>query len=179
MEINWLTTVLLTLPAIVIGGTFVLLRHMEYKKEENERSNELKKSTRKEITSIRLRAYERLSLMLERTTPEAMIMRLGKDTNPAMLTVMDMQKILLTSLRAEFDHNMSQQIYVSEELWDKIILARDEMAAFINSVALHAAPNANGATYAQTLITAYTQNGITPHQKAMEDLKSEVQRLID
>ena len=178
MTFNSLTIILLTLPVMVVGGVFVLLRYMEYRNNEKERALELKKATRKEVSAIRLRAYERLTLMLERTTPEAMIMRLSADSNPALLTVMELQKLLLTMLRAEFDHNMSQQVYVSQELWDKIIFARDEQAAFINSVALHLHKDATGTQYATTLMTAYTQNGITPHQKALEDLKDEIKRMF-
>lgn len=179
MELNWVNIWLVVLPIVVIGGVFVWLKYLEYRNAEKERQWEMKSATQKEISAIRLRAYERLALMLERTTPEAMVMRLTADNNPALMSVHELQRVLLMSLRAEFDHNMSQQIYVSEEVWDKIILARDEMAAFINSVAIHLAPDATGQEYATTLLTAYTSNGVTPHQQAMEDLKAEVGRLVE
>ena len=177
MELNWWFILLLVLlPLLAVGGVFIVLKHMELKREREAREWETRKNTRKELTAMRLRAYERLALMLERTTPEAMILRLTADSN-ADLPPRQIETLLLTMLRAEFEYNMSQQVYVSQELWDHIIFARDEMAAFIHTIAEHLPPDASGTDYATTLMKAYTQNGITPHQRVMEELKDEMQRL--
>ncbi len=163
---------------MAVGGVFLGLKHMELKRLREEREWDAKKATRKEVTAVRLRAYERLALMLERTTPESMLMRLTADSQPALLSPKEVEVLLLTMIRAEYDHNMSQQVYVSQELWDHIIFAREEMAAFVHNIAEHLPPDANGTQYATTLITAYTQNGTTPHQRVMEELKTELSRLV-
>lgn len=179
MELNWgIILLLVLLPLMAVGGVFIALKHMELQRLREEREWEVKKTTRKEITTVRLRAYERLALMLERTTPESMIMRLTADSNPALLKPKELETLLLTMLRAEFEHNMSQQIYTSEELWDHIIFARDEMAAFIHTIAEHLPEDASGTDYATTLMKAYSQNGTTPHQRVMEELKAEIRHIV-
>ena len=85
--------------------------------------------------------------------------------------------MLLRTIRMEFDHNLSQQIYVSEELWDRIIRARDEMGAFVNTMAIQMPENSTALDYAKVLTTSYKTNGETPHELALSALKDEVRML--
>lgn len=163
-----------TLPSlIVLFGTWLVMYKI-FKNESLKRMWELKKTTQKEITSVRLRAYERLALVLERTQPEHMLLDM---TNLNQMTVMQMQQHLLRTIRMEFDHNMSQQIYVSEELWDRIIRARDEMGAFVNTIAIQLPEGSSSLDYAKALTSAYALNGDTPSALALAALKEEVKEL--
>ena len=89
-----------------------------------------------------------------------------------------MQQYLLQTIRAEFDHNQSQQVYVSDEVWDDVMRARDQMAAFIIGIATQLPPDATTQTYATTMLTAFTSNGVTPTDKALEELKDEAKELM-
>jgi len=170
--------------AVIIFG-FWLIQYSQFRNEEKKRQWELKRITKKEISPIRLRAYERLSLLLQRTEPEAMLMNEGTPVYEishdisGKYTMLDLQRELLRTVRLEFDHNMSQQIYVSDEVWDRIILARDEMGGFINTIAIQMKPGSTPMEYAKALLTAYVSNGETPHQKALYELKEEARRLIE
>lgn len=125
---------------------------------------------------IRLRAYERLALLLERTQPEQLLVALSEQL-PSM-TVVEVQQLLLRTVRMEYDHNMSQQIYVSDELWAKLINARDQMAAFITAMAAQLPKGSTALDYAKVLMTAYNNNGDTPHQLALDALKEEARKLF-
>ena len=94
------------------------------------------------------------------------------------ISVPKMQQELLQALRLEFNHNLSQQIYVSDETWTQIINARDEMAAFIASVAGQLPQGATALDYSNALITAYANNGDTPHQLALDALKTEARGIL-
>lgn len=134
---------------------------------------ELKRLSQKEISPIRLRAYERLALLLERTTPEHMLL----DMQIQEMTVMQVQQQLLRTIRLEFDHNLSQQIYVSDEVWDRIVHARDEMGAFVSAMAAGLPQGSSSLDYAKTLISAYNNNGDTPNSVALAALKEEAKTL--
>lgn len=163
-----------TIPSLIVLCAAWIIAHTFYKNEEKKRMHELKRAAQKEISPIRLRAYERLALVLERTQPEHMLLEL----NINELSVMQLQQTLLRQIRQEFDHNLSQQIYVSEELWDKIILARDEVAAFVNQMAIQLPQGSTTMDYAKVLMSAYRNNGVTPHQLALQALQEEVSKLI-
>ena len=165
--------------AVVIFG-FWFIQYSQFRNEERKRNWELKRDTQRVISPIRLRAYERLALLLERTKPEHMLMELRKNNPDALSswTVGQVQQYLLQTIRAEYDHNQSQQVYVSDEVWDMIISARDQMGSFIIAISAQLPPNANAQTYATTLMTAYASNGLTPTDKALEMLKDEAKSLM-
>ena len=170
--------ILLTIVVLIFG--FWLIQQSQFRNEERKRQWELKRESQKSVSPIRLRAYERLTLLLERTKPEHMIIELQqKEPNAlATWTVGQLQQYLLQTIRAEFDHNQSQQVYVSEEVWDLIINARDQMAAFVISIVAQLPKEATAQTYATTLISAFLSNGVTPTDKALEELKNEAKSLM-
>lgn len=165
--------------AVVIFG-FWFIQYSNFRNEEKKRQWELKRESQKTISPIRLRAYERLALLLERTKPEHMLMELQQKEPEAFRTwtVLQVQQYLLQTIRAEFDHNQSQQVYVSEEVWDLLINARDQTAAFVISIASQIPVDADVQTYAKALITAYASNGVTPTDKALEELKNEAKSIM-
>ena len=164
---------------VMIFG-FWFIQNSAYRNEEKKRLFELKKDSQKVVSPIRLRAYERLALLLERTKPEHMLMELRSKEPEALNTwsVAEVQQYLLQTIRAEFDHNQSQQVYVSDEVWDQIINARNQMATFVIAMAAQLPAEATAQTYAQMLMTAYSSNGLTPTDKALEELRNEAKALM-
>ena len=163
-----------TIPSLVVVACIWIVMHKMFKNEADKRLWELKLQSQKEITPTRLRAYERLTLLLERTTPEHMLVEM----NLTEMTTIQLQQRLLLTIRTEFDHNLSQQIYVSNDVWQKIITARDEMATFINSVAAQSPKDCTALEYATALITAYENNGTTTHTIALAALKQEASQML-
>ena len=168
------TLILIIAIVVVMIFGFWLIQHSNFRNEERKRQWELKRESQKTISPIRLRAYERLTLVLERTKPEHMLM--GVDLRS--MSMPELQAYLLRTIRAEFEHNMSQQVYVSEELWALVLNARDQMAAFVISIAAQLPADATAQTYATALITAYSSNGTTPTDKALDELKREAQEIL-
>ena len=172
-----------TIPALVVLASVWIVMYKLFKNEEQKRLWELKRAAQKEISPTRLRAYERLALLLERTQPEALVMSLSERLEQAgqslaAMPVQKMQQELLRTVRMEFDHNMSQQIYVSDEVWAQIIGARDQIGAFITTMALQLPPESTAMDYAKVLMTAYRNNGDTPHQLALDALRNEAKDLL-
>lgn len=163
-----------TIPALLVLLATCLVLWKMLQEDREKRAFELKRKSQKEITPIRLRGYERLSLLLERTTPEALL----RDLDVQNLTAQQISSLLMQKLRLEFDHNLSQQIYVSDEAWEAINNAREQMVLFLSTMARQFPPETNGLEVAKLMLTAYAENGETPHQKAMKILKDEVRELF-
>lgn len=161
-------------PALCVLLTTWLVMHKFYQSEAEKRLWELKRLSQKEISPLRMRAYERLALLLERTTPEHMFL----DLNLAEMTILQVQQHLMRTIRMEYDHNLSQQIYVSEEVWTAILASREQMVAFINSVAQQMPKDSSALDFAKVMITAYAANGETTNEKAMQLLRSEARALL-
>ena len=174
------TALVIILVVVTMVFGFWLIQWSGFRNEEKKRQWELKRESQKAISPIRLRAYERLTLLLERTKPEHMILELQKAQPDALSTwtVGQVQQYLLQTIRAEFDHNQSQQVYVSDEVWDLSTSARDQLAAFIIGITTQMPKDANAQTYVTTMLTAFSTNGTTPTDKALEMLKDEAKELM-
>ena len=120
------------IPAICVLVATWIVMHKFYKSENEKRLWELKRLAQKEISPLRMRAYERLALLLERTTPEHMLI----DLNLSEMTPLQVQAHLMHTIRQEYDHNLSQQVYISNEVWDMIENAKNQTIAFVNNIAL-------------------------------------------
>ena len=160
--------------SLPIPSLWVVPVRQFYKAEAEKRLWELKRLAQKEISPVRLRAYERLVLLLERTTPEHMLLEL----NLGEMTVMQVQQHLVRTILMEYEHNMSQQVYVGEEVWVMIQNAKEQTLAFVNTVAQQLPAESTALDYAKTLITAYATNGDTPNELALQALKKEAQTLL-
>ena len=98
--------------------------------------------------------------------------------NLGEMTILQVQQHLMRTIRVEYDHNLSQQVYVSDEVWQLILSARDQMVAFVNSMAQQMPPESSALDYAKVLITAYSSNGYTANEQAMLALRNEARSLL-
>jgi len=162
------------IPALIVLLATWIVMHKLFNNEQQKREWELKRASQKEISPIRLRAYERLALMLERTQPEHLLV----DLDVSQMTVQQLQRRLLQTIRLEFDHNMSQQIYVSEQVWEQIVAARGQMLSFVTAIAMQLPPESTTLDYAKMLLTAYSTNGETANEAALRVLKAEAASLV-
>ena len=161
-----------TLPALVVFATAFIMFRGFIRNEENRIQKELSDRNRKTVLPIRLQAYERLALLLERISPESIIMRINK---PGM-TAKQLHTELLASIRSEFDHNISQQVYISNEAWELIINARGNIINLINTAADQVKDEATALTLSQKIFEQTLQLKNQPISGAMEFLKKEMQQ---
>ncbi|MCQ2283502.1 MAG: hypothetical protein MJZ57_01220 [Bacteroidales bacterium] len=123
------------------------------------------------VLPLRLQAYERMALFLERIEPNQLVMRIHNTG----LNVAQEQNLLLTSIRSEFEHNLSQQIYISNDVWKHICNAKEDIIDIINAVAGQYEPTADSLEFAQALLAAAAEKPVV--DKAMLILKTDVQKL--
>src|SRR5882762_3337387 len=104
------------IPASVVLYAVYLMVRVFITREIELKKLEVRSRSIETILPARLQAYERITLLLERISPQNLLIRLN---NPAY-SARDFQKILLDEIRNEYNHNASQQIYMSEEVWSQI-----------------------------------------------------------
>ena len=123
------------------------------------------------IITHKLQAYERMVLFLERISPPNLITRSIIPGQKAK----DLQKQLLRIIREEYEHNMSQQIYLSSSSWELIKTAKEEVSGLINSSMDAEMLDKDAGVYGQKILTKGIENDSI--EKAMQSLKSELKDL--
>ena len=140
----------------------------------NRRKTEFNMHITDEVLPVRLQAYERIILLLERISPDSLVMRVSRPE----YTARQLQAELLGSIKSEYEHNMTQQTYVSNEAWDKVKMARNQVMNLINDAASEVKPDATGPTLGKLILERLTELKTPPTQVAINHLKQEVRTLF-
>ena len=120
-----------TIPSIVTGLVAYYFFSYQFKKEENRENFKLMREDKKQLLAARLHAYERLTLFMERINPAKLLVRVTPTDDNKELYV---QK-LVQSIEQEFEHNLSQQIYISDECWSVLITSKNATIHIIKKTA--------------------------------------------
>lgn len=158
---------------IVFITAFFLIK-MLLENESKKRVVDYKTQNLKLITPIRLQAYERIILFLERISPDSMIVRLHVQGMESFKLQADM----LSLVRAEFEHNLSQQIYMSPEAWSVACSAKENIIKLINLAAEKAGPKSPALEFCNILIGSWMNINPSPIQTAIGFIKKEIQQLF-
>ena len=161
------------LPSVVLFFTVKLVVDAYMKNEEKKRE-EFKTAGNSQVTlPLRLQAYERLILLLERITPSQVI---NRALQPGMTTY-HFQLLLIQNIREEFEHNVAQQIYISTAGWAMIKSAKEEIIRLINTAASETDAAENAAELAKNILERWAQMDQNPVQIAIDQLKAEVRQI--
>jgi len=126
------------------------------------------------ILPSRLQAYERMTLFLERISPQNLLIRLN---NPAF-SAKDFQKVLLDEIRSEYNHNASQQVYMSEEVWSQIKNAKEDLIILINEAASRLMPDAKSIDLSKKIFEMAMEKKVDLVSLALSELKKEIQQVF-
>ena len=158
------------LPAILVMMLAVYMLNKVLNHDHKRRVYEYKKSVAKEMVPIRMQAYERLALFLERMQPSNLLLRVQK---PNMKSI-TLHAVLLKTIRSEYDHNMSQQVYVSDALWKLINQAKDQLIVTINQNVISVSPESDATELGKLIIEASIEQQKWLIDEALSLLKDEL-----
>jgi hypothetical protein len=170
-----LELVKILVPAAIIFAVTYTMLNLFFNKEYEKRLLEVRAKNVEMLTPVRLQAYERLVLLLERISPNSLIMRVNK---PGMSAAQFKAELIVT-INEEYTHNLSQQIYVSLQSWTLIKAVKEETINIINTTFTHMDPNATSLDLAKGIFEVVIRNDEIPTQKAIDFLKREFRLVFE
>ena len=152
---------------LIVGVVFLLYnyflnRHFNFGKI---------KSQQEIVFPLRLQAYERMSLFLERIKPENILTRISLEG----LSKPELQSIIISEIKTELNHNVAQQIYVESETWDKIVIAANSTASELNNIIMGSSEKATSKELAMEILKNHNQNSTQLIAEALTSLKKDIQ----
>ena len=167
MDFSFLEIVGIILIIGIIGFYFLKL---QAKSQNSQQKVELFADRKKEALPIKLQAHERMLLFCERINPIKMLVRI----KPKSGVVEDYLLLLLQNIEQEFEHNLVQQLYISDECWNVIITSK---TAVINTLKQVASTSENSQDFREKMMLAY-QSKSPSTETAITFLKSEIKKYI-
>ncbi|MFI2742276.1 hypothetical protein ACG2LH_06015 [Zhouia sp. PK063] len=173
MEDRILNIISFCIPAIITGLVAYYFFNLHTKNEEGRRRFALKRTIQKETIPQRLHAYERITLFLERIHPAKLVIAIA----PEKYTLEQYEMVLINQIESEFEHNLAQQIYMTDTCWNYVKTAKNATIQFIRVVG-----NKNEITSAEQLRTEVLNQLVqkeAPSQTALLFIKKEVSEFLD
>lgn len=161
-----------TIPSIITGlvAYYFFVNHT--KNEERKMKLSLLKENQKLSLPIRLQAYERMTLFLERMNPSSLLLRVtsvNNDKNAYAISI-------INAIEQEFEHNLSQQIYISDKCWSVIIASKNATIQLIKKITLQ--ETVKNAQELREEILKATLSNTPPSSTALAFIKDEVKSFI-
>ncbi len=156
--------------AAVFAATYFLVKRF-LDNDQKRREHQLKISAQAVITPLKIQAYERIIIFLERINPNSLVVRVNKNNMNARQLHLD----LISTVKSEYEHNLSQQIYISEGAWQFVKTAKEEIIQLINISSSKVTSDANSSDLAIMIlnITANLDKKL-PSEAAIEFIKREI-----
>jgi hypothetical protein len=166
-----------TIPGVLCLGIAYLIFNQMIRRQEVQERAKIRENAFNTYLPLKLSAYERAILYLERIQPTVMIPRCDPHQKTAQLFILQ----LLMEIEAEYEHNIVQQLYISETSWNVLIGAKKEVIGLIRLAGQSVRPNASAYDFADALareIKAREEEGELLTSLAIRSLKSDIVRLF-
>jgi hypothetical protein len=163
------------LPAGAVFAASYLLVQKFLTNEQKRREHELKKGTLSTLTPLKIQAYERIVIFLERIHPNSIVVRVNKHG----MSAHQLHQELVKTIKSEYEHNLSQQIYISHNSWELIKTAKEEIIKLVN-ISATKVPHDNSSNDLAMMILNITANvdKKMPNEVALEYVKKEVAQIF-
>lgn len=168
MEQQLLNLLMYTIPALVTGAIAFLFFREHMDNESSRRNFLIKRDLQKESFPLRLQAYERMSLFLERIKPQNLLTRIS----PTSSKKEDYENLLIATIEQEFEHNLTQQIYVSDQCWSIILAAKNATIQLIRKANMN--EKTESADKLREAILTDLMDKSAPSNAALSFIKEEV-----
>ncbi len=156
-------------PALIVFLTVYVLLKQFFAGQQQRFVHELKQGSQKTGLPLKMQAYERLSLFCERISLPNMLLRIQRNG----MTVSELRVALLMGIQQEFEHNVTQQVYVSDQLWKIIKFARDFNMEIIARAADSLDSRGNAQSLADAIIQVLDEQQGDPLHQAQLAIKKE------
>ncbi len=168
-------TLKFSLPATILAVTVIYIIRSFMTRDQQLRLIESKVHLSKDTMIIRLQAYERMALLLERMHPSSLINRLLESG----MTTRDLQFAMVTSIHTEVEHNFAQQIYISADAWNLIVSSKKELIKMVTMMAGTIDAQAPAQQLANMILMGIEQvEEPLPSQVALDFLKAEAKNIL-
>lgn len=135
---------------------------------------ERQKEERATLLPLRLQAYERVIIFIERINPANLLVRLHQSG----IALSALQALIINEVNAEYQHNITQQLYISAASWDVVRKLKDDTIAMINNTVEGLPPEASGIDLSRKILLHMSSIEQNPYQLTIDLLKQDIHILF-
>ena len=159
--------------AVFAAAYFLVKRFLD--NDQKRREHELKKTSLGTITPLKIQAFERIVIYLERINPNSLVVRVNKNG----MSARQLHQELVAAVKTEYEHNLSQQIYLSSGAWELVKTSKEEIIQLVNISSSKVPSDANSSELAMMILNITANLGKKlPNDVAIDYLKKEIAQIF-
>jgi len=158
-------------PTLIVGIIAYFFFKQHVKNEDHKRDHIISKELQSQALPIRLQAYERIVLFLERISPNKLLIRVS----PISENKDQYENLLIQNIEQEYEHNLSQQIYVTDNCWNTLNTAKNATIQLIRKASL--SEKTNSAEKLREVILTEMMEKVPPTNVALALVRNEVGKI--
>ena len=158
---------------LVLGAVALFLNDQRSRKEAADRQK-LQLSSVEHMVPLRLQAYERLIIYMERIAPDALVLR----SEGQGKTARAFQQQMINDIRNEYSHNIAQQLYVKHDTWKEVVRAKEQVISLVNLAAKSLPAEATGLDLGKRILNEMIRTESAPTYTAVLALKTDVHAMF-
>ncbi|MCB0666631.1 MAG: hypothetical protein KDC80_12435 [Saprospiraceae bacterium] len=170
----WFYLLLVCLPALIVFATCYLVIRQFFRNKEQLELLAIQKNTSASVLPLKLQAYERLILFFERIHIPGLVAKV----RTRKMSSGDLHSALMIAIQQEFEHNVTQQMYISDQLWEIVRLAKQELFNQMDHVMVSTSFSEDADTFSRALVEHFANPEFDPTRKAIHALKQEAKLLL-
>ena len=168
-----LVAVLATGGSITVAFAWYLIRN-EVQKYFQLKSFEARKEERSHLLPLRLQAHERMIVFIERINPANLFVRLHQQG----ISGRELQGIILNEIRTEYQHNVTQQLYVNPASWNVLRKLKEDTIAMLNNAVAGLPAEASGIDLSRKVLEHMASISENPYDLSLELIQKDIHQLF-
>ncbi len=160
----------LILSLLIFAAAIIVVIALFFRAERRRHEASYREKAMQTILPNRLQAYERLTLYIERISPEAMVNR----EQMKVKTAGELYAVMMNTIKQEFEHNIAMQIYISSASWNRILRAREELIKMLKEIAKTTNPKASSLEFGRQVIESAPNQTKFYFHRALEGLRADI-----
>jgi hypothetical protein len=164
----------LTIPGLIVFATAYFILKQYLNSQVTLKQLELKRDQQNTTTPLRLQAYERLSLFCERVNLPSLMLRVRQDG----MSAGQFKALLMLNIQQEYEYNITQQVYVSDQLWEIVKISRDDSVSTISLASEMVNNQSDNQELVQAILSILEKRGVTAIDMALQAIKKEASILF-
>ncbi|RZJ79982.1 MAG: hypothetical protein EOO47_09060 [Flavobacterium sp.] len=132
------------------------------------------KEVNEQLLPVRIQAHERLLIFVDRISPANLLVRLHQQG----IDMQSLQAGILNEIKTEYQHNITQQLYVTSETWNVVRKLKDDTLAMVTNAVKGMQKDASGVELSRTILQHMATLTEDPYQLTIELIKKDIQQLF-
>ncbi len=159
---------------LIVVVAYYMIRNDIMRYLDSRKNNAQPTDDKSSLLNLRLQAHERMIIFVDRINPSNLLLRLHQQG----IEVGALQVIAINEIKTEFQHNITQQLYIEATTWNVVRKLKDDTIAMVNNAVKNLPAEASGRELSKKVLNYMSEIEENPYELAIGLIKQDIHKLF-